>query len=705
MADPVAWYDTNASAVAALYEQVAADAVHSWLAGLLPKPQATVLDVGAGSGRDAIWLAAQGHDVVAVEPSAAMRTEAARHHPGAGVRWISDALPELATVTRSGVSFDVILLSAVWMHVAPSERKRAFRKLINLLKPGGLLAITLRHGPAEPERGINSVSLQEVEALAREYGAFVETSREAEDALGRDHIRWMHLAIRLPDDGTGALPLLRHVILNDDKRSTYKLALLRVLCRVADGAAGFARDHGEDCVAVPVGLVAVTWIRLYKPLLKAGLPQSPSNIGEEKLGFVKGAYRELAEVSHLDLRVGMAFSGEIGAALHQALKDAADTIARMPATYMTYPNGGAILSVSRTPRVPRPSRLLLDRAYLSSFGDMLIPRHIWTALQRFDAWIEPALVSEWGRLIKVYANGQGRSVDEVALAAAMTWDEPSRDVRLARQRALKLVETGDLVCVWSGKRLNAKTLDLDHCFPWSAWPCGDLWNLMPTHRAVNQREKRARLTSDRLLRAAQGRIVEWWERAFTSENPVVRERFWLEAAASLPSMNGRSTSLSELCEAMSLQRIRLRYDQQVPEWNGEKYVVEKPSDSSALSSDWCTELSLDSADPFKPGLYEWRIEGLGVYIGQYTRRSRHRREYRLNVLRLLNGHPYRKKDPYGFRSVHHALATAVREGRRITLTIIENQADKSERNRREQELIRIRRREAECGGLPVLNSD
>jgi SAM-dependent methyltransferase len=266
MTDPVAWYDKNAGPVAALYEQVAADIVHGWLACLLPKDQATVLDVGAGSGRDATWLAAQSYDVVAVEPSAGMRAEAARHHSGAGIKWISDALPELATVTRSGISFDVILLSAVWTHVAPSERRRAFRKLINLMKPGGLLAITLRHGPAEPERCIHSVSLDEVEALARGYGAFVETSREAKDALGRDDIRWTQVAIRLPDDGTGALPLLRHVILNDDKSSTYKLALLRVLCRIADGAAGFARDHGEDFVAVPMGLVALTWIRLYKPL-------------------------------------------------------------------------------------------------------------------------------------------------------------------------------------------------------------------------------------------------------------------------------------------------------------------------------------------------------------------------------------------------------------------------------------------------------
>ena len=129
---------------------------------------------------DAAWLAAKGHDVVAVEPSKSMRTAAASLHADAPIRWIDDSLPALAAVPRSGLSFDLILLSAVWMHLPASERPRAFRKLINLLKPGGLLAITLRHGPAEQERGIHPVSLEEVEALARDHGAFVERHTEAE---------------------------------------------------------------------------------------------------------------------------------------------------------------------------------------------------------------------------------------------------------------------------------------------------------------------------------------------------------------------------------------------------------------------------------------------------------------------------------------------------------------------------------------------
>lgn len=53
MADPISWYNANADAVLERYEAVDAEAVHGWLVDLLPSRPAAVLDVGAGSGRDA----------------------------------------------------------------------------------------------------------------------------------------------------------------------------------------------------------------------------------------------------------------------------------------------------------------------------------------------------------------------------------------------------------------------------------------------------------------------------------------------------------------------------------------------------------------------------------------------------------------------------------------------------------------------------
>ena len=222
-----------------------------------------------------------------------MRGEAMRLHPEPRIRWIDDTLPGLHGAARSGLSFNAVLLSAVWQHVHPSRRARAFRKMASLLKPGGVLAITLRHGPDPGGRGMHPVSLDEVEALARDHGLAMIRTVRARDVQGRAEVSWTQVALRLPDDGTGALPLLRHVILNDQKSATYKLGLLRALCSAADGAAGLARDDGEEFVALPLGLVALNWLRLYLPLVAARLPQAPGNAGPDGLGFAGPGFRAL----------------------------------------------------------------------------------------------------------------------------------------------------------------------------------------------------------------------------------------------------------------------------------------------------------------------------------------------------------------------------------------------------------------------------
>jgi hypothetical protein len=146
-----------------------------------------------------------------------------------------------------------------------------------------------------------------------------------------------------------------------------------------------------------MGLVALNWIRLYLPLLLADLPQSAINTkGSERLGFAKEGFRALmaGTASQLDLRIGIALGSVAGRAVHAALREAADTIARMPARYMTYPNGGPILLVSTGRAAPIGDKIALDATYLWSFGEMRVPRDLWVALQRFSAWVEPSLIAE-----------------------------------------------------------------------------------------------------------------------------------------------------------------------------------------------------------------------------------------------------------------------------------------------------------------------
>ncbi|BEQ13127.1 class I SAM-dependent methyltransferase [Desulfoferula mesophila] len=566
----VDWYEAHANELESRYEDPSLTGLHDWFVDIIPEQPSLCLDIGAGTGRDAAWLASKGNEVVAVEPSAAMSTIGKRLHFHPRIRWESDRLPDLQNILKLNLSFDFILLSAVWMHLAPADRPRAFRKLIGLLKPGGFMAITLRHGPAEPERGIHPVALDEVEKLARSHGAIIERIVNAEDRLGRREVQWSQMVVRLPDDGTGALPLLRHIILNDAKSSTYKLALLRVVARIADSVSGMAWEDEDDHVAIPLGLAALFWVRAFKPLIEADLPQTPKNRGAQGLGFARKGFAALQPVSHLDLRIGVSFSGRTAYALHQALREAADTITRMPAHFMTYPNGGQIMKATRAGRIPASTVVTIDQPYLESFGKLRIPRNIWRALGRFNVWVEPALTAEWVRLMKGYARGQGRNLDDAAIAYAMSWADPARSVADASRRASDLIASGTPVyCVWSGSRLRKDGWDIDHCLPWSAWPCGDLWNLLPARRTINQVQKRDKLPSAAKLEKAQELIQNWWHSAYIIHgNKIISEQFYKEAKATLPSLPASEVPppLEEVFRGVSWQRLRLKQDQQIPEW-------------------------------------------------------------------------------------------------------------------------------------------
>lgn len=93
----------------------------------------TVVDVGAGSGKFTGVLAALGHDVVAVEPSAGMREQLARIVPGVRVHAGS------AEATGLGeASVDVATFAQSWHWVDPPA---ASAELARILRPGGAVAM------------------------------------------------------------------------------------------------------------------------------------------------------------------------------------------------------------------------------------------------------------------------------------------------------------------------------------------------------------------------------------------------------------------------------------------------------------------------------------------------------------------------------------------------------------------------------------
>ncbi|MCC0580448.1 class I SAM-dependent methyltransferase [Streptomyces californicus] len=189
-----AGYSEAADALAVQYEQVSFEEVHREVLHLLPAAPARVLDVGAGTGRDAAALAARGYRCVAAEPTAELRAHGERIHGTRTVHWVDDALPELPLHRHPG-RFDAVFATAVWMHLNEAERRGSMARTASLLAPEGRFFLTLRHGPVPEGRRMFDVSAAETVFLGRSYGLRVVHRSERDDLHGREGVRWTRLVL------------------------------------------------------------------------------------------------------------------------------------------------------------------------------------------------------------------------------------------------------------------------------------------------------------------------------------------------------------------------------------------------------------------------------------------------------------------------------------------------------------------------------
>jgi len=193
-----AGYAESADDLVAPYESIVFEDLYQPFLDLFPEG-GRALDVGAGTGRDAAALAARGFRVRAVEPTAELRMHAQRLHPEPNIVWTEDALPDLARVHAAAERFDLILMTAVWMHLDEEERARALPQVAGLLAPGGRIFMTVRKGPVPPGRRMFAVPIDPLVADAGAADlAFLRRS-DFPDLRGRTEVSWTALAFEKPN--------------------------------------------------------------------------------------------------------------------------------------------------------------------------------------------------------------------------------------------------------------------------------------------------------------------------------------------------------------------------------------------------------------------------------------------------------------------------------------------------------------------------
>ncbi len=143
------------------------------------------LDLAAGDGRHAVWLASRGWSVTGVDFSgvALDRARAAAARAGVDVEWVHADLLEW---TPPAASADLVVV--MFLHLPLAERRVVFAKAAGSLAPGGRLLV-VGHDRANLGRDVPGpkdpgVLYTPEEVVADLPGLVVEHARRAEDDLG-----------------------------------------------------------------------------------------------------------------------------------------------------------------------------------------------------------------------------------------------------------------------------------------------------------------------------------------------------------------------------------------------------------------------------------------------------------------------------------------------------------------------------------------
>ena len=146
---------------------------------LADRTPGTALDVGCGEGADAIWLAAHGWQVTAVDVSQVALDRAARHADAAGADLaarITWQHADLRSWDPGPARFD--LVSAHYLHLPPTAREQAHRRLAATVRPGGMLLI-VGHHPSDLQTTIPRPNLPELFFTAEQEAAALDPAEWA----------------------------------------------------------------------------------------------------------------------------------------------------------------------------------------------------------------------------------------------------------------------------------------------------------------------------------------------------------------------------------------------------------------------------------------------------------------------------------------------------------------------------------------------
>ena len=522
-ASTISYYDKNAQTLANRYEGADMNYTHRNLLRYLPEG-GKVLEIGCGSGRDAAFLLNHGFDITACDASSEMLSTAIAHHPELSKRIHHASIPFSNEDSLLFQRFNAVVLIATVMHISDQDLFECAYQLRQLLTPDGIVLISTslgREGIVEGRDSEGRIYVErqpdELRLLFERLGFRLVASYQNEDSIGR-HFNWITLIMQLVGGGaTRSIDEIETIISRDRKDATYKLALLRALCEIAQMEHYRVHWLPDGRVSVPLGLVAEKWLLYYWTLIEADgagdravIPQRRGMEVNEQIAFRK-VMRKLISFYNQHDGVSAFYqdykSGSLPDGAVRLVDDTINTIARTivvgPVTY----TGGALEGKESyfgfQGRQSAKGKCTSPAQTCDNLGHILVSASAWREMCLIGHWLSESLILRWAELTFEISNETVPLKDVIErLLKRPTTD---RDVQFARSIYGSLP---NLECVWTRTPLDNR-FAVDHTVPFSITFNNDLWNLLPSTPDVNARKHNKLVTRDALFRSKDG-IIHYW---------------------------------------------------------------------------------------------------------------------------------------------------------------------------------------------------
>jgi hypothetical protein len=327
---------------------------------------------------------------------------------------------------------------------------------------------------------------------------------------------------------------LSTILERDRATASYKFALLRGTIEVVLERSPFIKIEKER-VAIPGWLIVEKWLIYYYPIFadhtfipQASADKNPDKPIKFRLLFIpivdyyeaNGGY----EAFYSDLR-----SRSIPAPIHDQFLSLADytfdRIYKMPMKHFGKSAKNKFYSIFKYDEIrKRNIKSWIDSlSMLHRYPEFYIPLSYYELFEVMGAYIlgTGSIIQRWAEFTANLARGKSDVTVSKMLDILSTSPVEAREVRLSQDLFANMLKNqGELRCVWSDKRIVAKSsLNLDHVVPFSVWKNNDLWNLLPASKTVNSK-KSDKVPSGNRLEASREVIFQYWTFLYKSEPEI-----------------------------------------------------------------------------------------------------------------------------------------------------------------------------------------